>query len=152
ENGRVTHVNAWEPLGYDPTEAPTDVASVLALTIHPEDQARVGRTIQAYLDGETREYQVEFRAPHRDGSTRWRLARGTVLRDPQGRPIRFIGSAVDITDLKRAEEALRQANARLDMAVRSSNICIWECDMPDGRIENAHLTLINLWESLGYDA
>ena len=53
---------------------------------------------------------------------------------------------------KRAEEELRQANARLDLAVRGSNMSIWECDMPDGRIENSHLTLINAWELLGYDA
>ena len=75
---------------------------------------------------------------------RWHLSRGIVARAPDGRPVRFIGTTVDITDLKRAEEALRQASDRLDLAVRSSNIGIWECDMPDGHIENADVTVINV--------
>jgi Domain of unknown function (DUF4118) len=49
---------------------------------------------------------------------------------------------------RRAEEELRQVNARLDLAVRGSNLAIWECDVPDGRIEDSHLTLSNVWESL----
>src|SRR5262245_26843981 len=49
-------------------------------------------------------------------------------------------------------EELRHVNARLDLAVRGSNLSIWECDMPDGRIENSRLNLTNVWESLGYDA
>src|SRR5208337_3514052 len=40
------------------------------------------------------------------------LARGTVLRDPEGSPVRFIGTSADITDLKRAEEALRESEER----------------------------------------
>src|SRR5262249_2362181 len=48
-------------------------------------------------------------------------------------------------------EELRHVNARLDLAMRGSNLAIWECDMPDGTIENSHLTLINGWEVLGYD-
>jgi PAS domain S-box-containing protein len=112
EKGRVTLVNALESLGYDPAEAPTDFAGVFALTVHPEDQAWVGRAVQACLDGETPEFDVEHRTLHKDGSDLWHLTRGTVLRDPKGRPIRFIGSRVDITDLKRAEEALRESEQR----------------------------------------
>jgi two-component system sensor histidine kinase/response regulator len=112
ENGRVTLINAWESLGYDTAEAPTDFAGVFVLAVHPEDRARVGRAVQACLDGETREFDVEYRAPHKDGSNRWHLTRGTVLRDAKGRAIRFIGSRVDITDLKRAEEALRESEQR----------------------------------------
>ena len=112
EKGRVTLVNAWESLGYDPAEAPTDFAGVFALAVHPEDRARVGRAIQACLDGENRDFEAEYRIPHKDGSEHWHLTRGTVLRDPKGRPIRFIGSRVDITDLKRAEVALRESEQR----------------------------------------
>ena len=49
---------------------------------------------------------------HKDGSYRWRLTRGVAVRDPAGRPIRLIGSSVDITDLKRAEDALRASEQR----------------------------------------
>ncbi len=112
ENGRVTLINAYESLGYDSAEAPTDFAGVIALAVHPEDLGRVGRAIRACLEGETRDFDVEYRVPHKDGSILWHLTRGTVLRDPKGRPIRFLGSRVDITDLKRAEEALRESEQR----------------------------------------
>ena len=77
--------------------------------------------------------------------------RGVVIRDLEGKPVRYIGSSVDITRLKRAEEALRQANDRVESALRRSSISIWECDMPDGRIEDARLNVFNMWEPLGYD-
>jgi two-component system, sensor histidine kinase and response regulator len=112
ENGRVTLINAWESLGYDPLTAPTDFAGVFSLAVHPEDQERVGRAVQACLEGQTREFDVEYRIPHKDGSEHWHLTRGMVVRNPKGSPIRFIGSRVDITDLKRAEEALRKSEHR----------------------------------------
>jgi PAS domain S-box-containing protein len=112
ENGRVTVINGWEPLGYNASETPSNFAGVFALQIHPDDQARVGRAVQAYLEAETGEFEAEFRAPHKDGSQRWHLSRGTALRDAEGRPMRFLGSTVDITDLKRAEEALRESEQR----------------------------------------
>src|SRR5258708_36263324 len=52
-----------------------------------------------------------------DGSTRWHLARGTVLRDAAGTPVRFIGTSADITDLKRSEEALRESERRFRIFV-----------------------------------
>src|SRR4051794_33222558 len=86
------------------------------------------------------------------GVTRTYLASKAPYRDGQGNIIGLIGIYHDITERKRTEEALRQANARLDLAVRGSNLAIWECDMPDGHIENSHPTLINVWELLGFDA
>ena len=80
--------------------------------VHPDDRERLGHAIRTYLSGETREFEVEFRSRHKDGSYRWRLTRGMAVRDPAGRPIRLIGSSVDITDLKRAEEALRASEQR----------------------------------------
>src|SRR5262249_47494693 len=62
--------------------------------------------------GDGSEYESEYRVRSKDGSTRWHLARGTVLRDPKGKPVRFIGTSADITDLKRAEEALRESERR----------------------------------------
>ena len=44
----------------------------------------------------------------------------------------FVSLARDITERKRLEAALQQANARLDLAIRASNVGIWEIDMPDG--------------------
>ena len=69
---------------------------------------------QAYLAGETREYEVEIRTRHKDGSDRWMLTRGVAMRDAVGRPIRFIGSCIDITDYRRAVEAQRRLQRERD--------------------------------------
>src|SRR5437899_6026477 len=117
----------------------------------PEDRPATREAVFTALR-ERRMYEAEHRIRHKDGSVRWIWARGHGVFAPDG-SLRFIeGLNLDMTRQKQAEERLREANARLDLAVRGSNLAIWECDMPDGRIENSHLTLANMWESLGYDS
>ena len=73
--------------------------------VHPDDREQVERATTAYLSGETKEYETEYRLRHKDGSYRWTLARGVAERDDAGKPRRLTGSIVDITDIKRAEAA-----------------------------------------------
>jgi PAS domain-containing protein len=56
----------------------------------------------------------------------------SLRRDAAGTPAYVIAILQDISERKRLEEELSQANARLELAVRGSNIGIWENDMPDG--------------------
>jgi signal transduction histidine kinase len=49
----------------------------------------------------------EFRLRHKDGGVRWLLVRGVVSRDEAGVPSRALGTAVDVTDLKLAEQSVR---------------------------------------------
>ena len=112
ENGRWEAVSVGDQnSGYDRSELPTDFASLMA-HVHPDDRERVERAMRGHLSGQTSEYEAEFRVRHRDGSHYWRLARGVAVRDAEGRAIRFMISSVDITDLKRAEEALRASEQR----------------------------------------
>jgi PAS domain S-box-containing protein len=119
--------------------------------LHPDDRERTEQAWRAAVAGQS-EYEIEHRLRRFDGTYRWFKTRGAAARDSAGRVYKWFGTCTDITTNKQLEEALRQANARLELALRSSDISIWECDMPDGRVENAHLTLFNVWESLGYDA
>jgi two-component system sensor histidine kinase/response regulator len=114
ENCHLTLINAWEMMGYETPTSPSDFRSSFAIWIHPEDQERVGRKVQELLASDGQEYENEYRVRAKDGSIRWHLARGTVLRDPEGKPVRFIGSSTDITDRKRAEEALREQERQLN--------------------------------------
>ncbi len=130
-HGRVSYVNIWEQLGY---AGPPDSASPYeALApIHSEDRALVEEAVRSYLAGETSEYDVEFRGRHKDGSYRWTLARGVAVRDAGGKPIRFVGSSVDITDRKRAEEALRESEERFRGTFENAAVGIAHTH-PDGR-------------------
>src|SRR3982750_2999505 len=72
--------------------------------VHPEDRPRV-EAILANVVQRGGEYEVEHRLVQKDGPVRWIAARGRCDHDEQGRPVRFTGVTVDITDLKRAQEA-----------------------------------------------
>jgi PAS domain S-box-containing protein len=80
--------------------------------IHPDDRAlvrdRVGRTLETGCP-----YEAEYRLVT-GPQARWVVARGVGERNAEGRVVRFPGAIVDITDLKRAEEALREADRRKD--------------------------------------
>jgi PAS domain S-box-containing protein len=75
--------------------------------MHPEDRGRVRDKLEIRLASEASACEFEHRLHHKDGSIRWFLTRGTVIRHPGGTPYRLVGTQTDITDRKRAEEALR---------------------------------------------
>ena len=61
----------------------------------------------------------------------FRSSRGKVLRDPEGKPVRFIGTSADITDQKRAEEALRESEQRWRSLTEALPQLVWSAT-PDG--------------------
>jgi PAS domain S-box-containing protein len=86
-----------------------------AAALHPEDKERVWVTVESQLKGAA-PFDTEYRIADKDGGWRWWSARGTVLRDEQGQPRRWIGAVTDITERKRAEEALRRYASELESA------------------------------------
>jgi two-component system, sensor histidine kinase and response regulator len=118
--GRLRCINVFEPLGYEPGELTVDYPKWESL-FHPDDRGRVAKAVAAYLAGESPAYEVEYRVRHRDGSDRWMLSRGVALRDAAGRAYRLLGTRVDITDRKRAEEQLRAAKDAAEAADRAKD-------------------------------
>src|SRR5207244_1180329 len=104
-------------LGYDPAEFPTNASASRALG-QPDDLARVDGAVAACLAGVTEEIRVENRIRHKDGSYHWLLTLGKAMRDASGRPVRLIGTVLDITERKRAEEALRRAHDEMEARVQ----------------------------------
>jgi len=74
--------------------------------LHPEDHDWVLAYVNDYLTGKIPHYEIEFRFQHKDGSYRWILARGAVVRNPDGIPVRMAGSHTDISDRKQNEMEL----------------------------------------------
>jgi PAS domain S-box-containing protein len=80
--------------------------------LHPDDRDRVRAALRAEDEGRESLSWLEFRMRHKDGSYRWIRSRAFILRDAAGRIRRKAGSHEDITDRKRAEEALRESEER----------------------------------------
>ncbi|MCB9604006.1 MAG: PAS domain-containing protein [Sandaracinus sp.] len=75
--------------------------------VHPDDLDGCFRDIQAHLRGETPRYENVHRMRHADGEWRYILDRGRISgRDEHGKPMRFTGTHLDITESERARIAL----------------------------------------------
>ena len=85
--------------------------------VHPDDGATVMARAHEHLQGKSRYYEVEHRMLHRNGSVRWFLARGSVVRQ-DGRPVRIVGTDTDITERKESNLALQEAQADLSRVSR----------------------------------
>jgi two-component system, sporulation sensor kinase E len=78
-------------------------------TVHEDDRPKVDAAIESALKQDTK-YEVEFRVSQKaTDEVRWLAGSGRVLRDSAGNPLRMIGSAVDITERRLAEQALRNS-------------------------------------------
>jgi len=95
--------------------------------IHPEDLGPVQQSIQASLENGER-FLAEYRLVGRDQSVRWVVARGIIIRDADGRPLRLPGVVVDITAQRRAEDELRATAARWKLALESAELGTWNID------------------------
>ncbi len=81
--------------------------------VHPEDLPGLESLFQDWIQSRRTEAEWEYRFIRPDGEVRWIHAKGKIIRDAKGKAIRMIGSDVDITERKRAEEALQQRTLEL---------------------------------------
>ena len=105
-------------LGYSDAEIPNDI-EIWSNYVHPDDKQPVMEAFQDHIDGKTPEFAYKHRMLHKDGSIRWIMARGTVMRDDQGNPVRVVGTDTDITQHQEAEEALRRKDDKLEHQARN---------------------------------
>ena len=95
--------------------------------IHPDDRAVVAQQVQNMLDGmDTENYECRIVRP--DGVERNVWARSEVQRAADGSPQLVIGTVQDITGRKRAEQALRDSEARLRAVVSNAPVVLYTLD------------------------
>lgn len=91
-----------------------------SMRIHPDDKLRVMASAQACLMGKTTRVSNEYRGQCKDGSWKWVLCRGAIVsRSADGKPLRMVGTHVDMTSNKQTEEALLNS-VRFQQAVFDS--------------------------------
>ncbi len=128
-------------LGYAEDEVENTFSAWQEL-LHPDDAERASLTLQSFLEGHRPVYELEHRLRHHDGTYRWILARGVALRDAAGRPVRVVGSHVDLTARKQAESELRQANLTLGERERELTKTLADLELAHAQLQSTQLQLI----------
>ncbi len=128
-------------LGYGEEEVSSDFEAWRRL-VHPDDLDHSLQALEDHLDEEASLFELEHRLRHKDGSYRWILARGVLVRDANGEPYRMVGSHTDITARKEAQDHLQ---ARLAFENIITNISTTFINMAseetDGAISSALQTI-----------
>src|SRR5882672_9092067 len=139
EAQRIAHVGYWEwdlgsnhviwsdetyrIYGLRPQEYPIDIA-VLQKMIHPEDLESVFRVAEEAVRGGLRT-DVVHRIIRPSGELRTVHSQGDLKKDASGKPCQMFGTVQDITDRKRADEALQQSQFYLAEGQRLAHMGSW---------------------------
>jgi PAS domain S-box-containing protein len=108
----VQYSREWKhQLGYEEHEI-SDAFEEWRSRLHPDDRERMTRVVADFAAHPEGELIEEQRLRHRDGSYRWILTHGTVIRDVDGKAHWMFGSHIDITERKQIELSLRDSEAR----------------------------------------
>src|SRR5258706_284799 len=99
------------------------------IRFHPEDRQRTEHTIQASLARRAGGFDMEYRVIDAVGEMRWLRTRAKIFADAEGAPARLTGSLTDITERKRAEEALRLSEQRYAHAMEGSDAGHWDWNL-----------------------
>lgn len=109
----------YELLGYEEGEIAPTLANFAAM-LHPDDQASTFALVEEHFKGNAR-FVTEYRLRTKQGTYKWFLGSGKASFTESGKPVRMIGSIIDIDALKNAErvlaehmETLKHQNAELE--------------------------------------
>jgi PAS domain S-box-containing protein len=127
-SGRVLYSDSYlRNLGYEPGSW-TASLDEWRDRLHPQDTPEVLGALMTKRGSERME--MEYRLRHRDGSWRWILDRGRVVEwDERRRPVRAVGTHLDVTERRRAQQELERANERMRLAAQADGIGFWEYDL-----------------------
>ncbi|OKH43814.1 hypothetical protein NIES2101_29535 [Calothrix sp. HK-06] len=113
-----------------PPEAKTSI-EVFFEGLHPDDHERLKQVLQCTMNpANGGAYDVEYRTIGiQDGIERWIAAKGQAYFDVAGNPLRFVGTVMNITDRKQAEEARRESENRFRILASHAPVGIFMTDL-----------------------
>jgi PAS domain S-box-containing protein len=118
---RLTHPRGMGALGLPAGSVPTDLEEFAAI-IHPDDVAARAAAWDDIYSGQSTQFKAEFRMRDGSGNWVWLYSCGEVVEwDATGRPLRVIGMALNVSERKSAEDALRAAKEAAEAASRAKS-------------------------------
>jgi PAS domain S-box-containing protein len=118
-------------LGFDPHDGPPRFDAFLQ-RLHPDDRAKV-REISEKAGREKADYEIDYRIVHPGGEIRDIHVVGHPVLGPSGDLVEFVGTVMDVTERKRAEEKVRQSEAYLAEAQKLTHTGSWAWDVAGKR-------------------
>lgn len=134
----------YELLGYKDQEIKASYEGFLA-SLHPDDAPRFHETIKLHAEN-NEPYMIEYRLRTKDGSYKWFLASGQTNRDASGKPLKMVGSIIDIHHKKVNEELLIAREENFRTFIEAAKDVFFQTN-PDGYLvyaNKAGLDLIGL--------
>jgi PAS domain S-box-containing protein len=107
--------------------------------VHPADRDRVAESWRAALAGGSGRWSCEYRMRHPDGRDVAVRDRARIVCDGAGVPQRVTGAVTDVTPQRVAEEAARDGEARLRLALDAAGMVAWERDLATDRLRDGAL-------------
>jgi PAS domain S-box-containing protein len=108
----VSHVTWWSDVHYEELGYPRDTPpsfEAWAARVHPDDRPRVMEGVKRALHDKQVTYSDEYQFLIPNAEPRIILDRAYILYDAAGNPARMVGAMMDVTDQRRLERQLRQA-------------------------------------------
>ena len=100
--------------------------------IHPEDSIKMSIKLYSFIEQKTEKWQDEYRFKCADGSYKFVLDRGFLLKDENGKAVRMIGAIQDVTKQKEEEQRLKLLETVITQT--KDSIIITEANLNDGEI------------------
>ena len=136
-------------LGYTPAEIQQVGGAIAAQLMHPEDLAAFSEYLKNFetaKDGDI--FEFEYRMRHKNGEWHWFLSRDTLFtRAADGKPLQIIGSAIDITERKQAEQALQESQRFIHAIAQANPNILYVYDLIDKKNIYTNREVVT---SLGY--
>ncbi|RJR17632.1 MAG: PAS domain S-box protein [Nitrospiraceae bacterium] len=162
EAQKLAHLGSWEwdiltgkvdwsdeeyrKFGYKPGEVSVTF-DLFKNSIHTQDRDRVIEALKNALNG-SEPYDIEYRIIQPGGEERTIWAQGEVSRNSRGEPVKMIGTGLDITEKKKAEEALRESEEKFRGLFEQSPDSVMIYDFTLNKIVDFNP---RFQETLGYD-
>lgn len=121
----------YRVLGFDPKDGPPPFEGFLQ-RVNPDDQTRL-REITTAAGRDEVGYEADYRIVHPGGAVRDIHVLAHPVFNPSGDLVEYVGTVMDVTERKRAEEKLRQSETYLAEAQTLTHTGSWVWDVPERR-------------------
>jgi PAS domain S-box-containing protein len=131
--------------GFDPAQGVPSSEAVFQ-RIHPDDRERLNAEVQRAVD-EKRGYSIGYRIVLPDGTVKHIESIGQPVFSTSGELVEIVTTQIDVTERKRAEQTLRESEAKIGRLIDANIIGVFIWDF-DGRILEANEAFLDI---VGYD-